>query len=88
MRDIEKERGRDTGRGSSRLYAGNLMWDSILAPQNHALSQRQVGAQPLSHPGIPRRIFFKWKKLHCFYDDRMVLKRGISGWLRRRYLQE
>ena len=30
MRDAERERGRDTGRGKSRLHAGGPMWDSIL----------------------------------------------------------
>ena len=33
MRDIEKERGRDIGRGRSRLLSGSPMWDSIPDPQ-------------------------------------------------------
>ena len=33
----ERERGRDTGRGRSRLHAGSLMWDLILGIQDHAL---------------------------------------------------
>ena len=37
MRDIERERGRDTGRGRSRLYAGSLMQDAIPAVQDQAL---------------------------------------------------
>ena len=40
MRDTEK--GRGTGRGRSRLPVGIPMWDSILGPQDHALSQRQM----------------------------------------------
>ena len=40
MRDTE--RGRDIGRGRSRLHAGNLMQDSIPGPQDHDLSQRQT----------------------------------------------
>ena len=40
MRDTE--RGRDTGRGRSRLHAGSLMWDSIPGLQDHALGQRQA----------------------------------------------
>ena len=36
-----RERGRDIGR-RSRLPAGSLMPDSILGPQDHALSQRQT----------------------------------------------
>ena len=32
MRDTEKERGRNTGRGRSRLPAGSLMWDLMWDP--------------------------------------------------------
>ena len=42
MRDPERERGRDTGRGRSRLPAGNLMWDLIPGSQDNDLSQRQM----------------------------------------------
>ena len=42
MRDRERERGRDTGRGRSMLHAGSLMWDSIPGLQDHALGQRQM----------------------------------------------
>ena len=38
MRDTERERGRDTGRGRSRLPAGSPTQDSILGLQDHALS--------------------------------------------------
>ena len=41
-RHREKERGRDTGRGRSRLHAGSPMWDSILGLQDHTLGWRQV----------------------------------------------
>ena len=54
MRDTQRERGRDTGRGRSRLHAGSLMWDLIPALWDHALSQRQM----LSHPGIPPGEFY------------------------------
>ena len=57
MRDREK--GRDTGRGRSRLHAGSPMWDSILGLQDHTLGQRQIDAQPLSHPGVPILISLK-----------------------------
>ena len=36
------ERGRDTGRGSSRLHAGSPMWDMISGPRDHDLSRRQT----------------------------------------------
>ena len=42
IHDRERERGRDTGRGRSRLHATSLMQDSIPEPQDHALGQRQT----------------------------------------------
>ena len=35
MIDMQKERGRDTGRGRSRLHAGSSMWDLIRGLQDH-----------------------------------------------------
>ena len=46
-----EERGRDTGRGRSRLHAGSPTWDSIQGLQDHALADG--GAKLLSHPGCP-----------------------------------
>ena len=40
MRHTEK--GRDTGRGRSRLLAGSPMWNLIPGPQGHALGRRQM----------------------------------------------
>ena len=40
MRDTH--RGRDIDRGRNRLHTGSPMWDLILGPQDHALSQRQT----------------------------------------------
>ena len=37
-----KERGGDTDRGRSRLPTGSPMWNSILGPRDHDLSQRQT----------------------------------------------
>ena len=45
MRD--RERGRDTGRGRSRLSAGTLMWDLIPGLWDHDLSQRQMLGHPI-----------------------------------------
>ena len=36
----QRERGRDTGRGRSRLHAGSPMWDSIPGLQDHTLGCR------------------------------------------------
>ena len=41
MRDTERERGRDAGRGRSRLPAGSSTWDLIPGSQGHALGWRQ-----------------------------------------------
>ena len=50
MRDTE--RGRATGRGRSRLLAGNPMWgpDPWTAGSG---PEPKADAQPLSHPGVP-----------------------------------
>ena len=37
MRGTGRERGRDIGRGRSRLHAGSPTWDSIPGLQDHAL---------------------------------------------------
>ena len=50
MRDSQRER--DIGRGRSRIPVGIPMWDSILEPWDHDLSQRQTDTQSLGHPGI------------------------------------
>ena len=42
MRDAERERGKDGGRGRSRLHAGSPMWDSIPGLQDHDLGERQA----------------------------------------------
>ena len=40
--DTRTHRGRDTGRGRSRLHAGSLMWDWIPGLQDHALGRREA----------------------------------------------
>ena len=42
MKDTERERGRDTGKGRSGLHAGSLMWDMILGLQDLTLGRRQA----------------------------------------------
>ena len=42
IHEKHRERGRDIGKGRSRLPAGNLMWDLIPGPWDHDLSQRQT----------------------------------------------
>ena len=42
MRDTESVRGRDTGRGRSRLHTGSLMQNSIPGLQDHTLGPKAV----------------------------------------------
>ena len=42
MRDTERDRGRDTGRGRSRHHTESPTWDSIQGLQDHALGQKQA----------------------------------------------
>ena len=42
IRERHTDRGRDTGRGRSRLRMGSLMQDSIPRPRDYDLSQRQI----------------------------------------------
>ena len=51
MRDIDWEKGRDIGRGRSRLLTRSLMRDSI--PDPGITTWAKAGAQQLSHPGVP-----------------------------------
>ena len=50
MRDTQ--RGRDIGRGRSRLPVGSPMWDSIPGTLG-SQPEPKANAQPLSHPGAP-----------------------------------
>ena len=45
----DRERGRDTGRGRSRLLAGSPTWDSILGSRGHALGRGQHTIQFFQH---------------------------------------
>ena len=51
MRHREGERGRNTGRGRSRLHAGSPTWDSILGLRDQALGWRRH--QTAESPGCP-----------------------------------
>ena len=67
-RQREREGGRHTGRGKSKLHAGSPMWDSILGLQDHSLGWRQT--KPLS----------PWDcLLRCFYVNFNALEIERSG---------
>ena len=60
------ERGRDTGRGRSRLPTGSPTWDSIPGPQGHALNWRQ--ALNSWAPQATIRLIFK-REAHIALSD-------------------
>ena len=53
----EKERGRATGRGRSRLHAGSPTWDSHPGLQDRALGQRQVPNRCTTQGSTPMSLF-------------------------------
>ena len=57
--DTEREAGRETGRGRSRLPTGSPMLDSILDPLGSG-PEPKADAQPLSHPGV--LLLLPWKR--------------------------
>ena len=62
-----RDRGRDTGRGRSRLHAGSLMWDSIPGLQNHALGRRQV-FNHWATQGSPKPSYSNWTSCLLFWS--------------------
>ena len=55
----ERKRGRDIGRGRSRLFTGSLMWDSIPDP---GITPWANGRHPTAEP--PRRPSYKLSHSH------------------------
>ena len=83
MIDRERERGRDTGRGRSRLHTGSPNvgldpWTPGSCPGPKA------GAKLLSHPGIPYSWTLKVlvELLFCLYESELyrfgVEKRSLT----------
>ena len=52
MRDTGRERGRDTGRGRSRLPAGSPTWDQDTGTPGSGPGPK-ASAKPLNHLGVP-----------------------------------
>ena len=61
MRDRERERGRDIGRGKSRLPAGSPMWESILDP---GIMPRAEGQHPNAEPPRDPNIMLVKRDTH------------------------
>ena len=60
----ERERGRDTGRGRSRLHAPGA-GRGIRSQVSRIAPAPKAGAKPLRHPGIPR-LFLNLTKVAEF----------------------
>ena len=64
MRHTERE-AETQAEGEAGSPTGSLVWDFIPGPRNHDLEPK-AGAQPLSHPGAPKRhLFKKGQKRNC-----------------------
>ena len=69
-RMTERERGRDTGRGRSRLLEGKLMWDWIPGPQGQALSPKQLStSEPPRHPSLLKILLLTRWIIWIHFDD-------------------
>ena len=80
IHERHRERGRDIGRGRSKLLMGTLMWDLISGPWDHNLSQRP-DAQPLSHPGALKGVvLITWLNLSFAKDGTGSGKRITFLW--------
>ena len=71
MIDIEREWGRDTGGGRSRLHAtGTPMWDLIPGLQDRALGQRQVLNRWATQGSPIAKYWVDWCSLISFRESR------------------
>ena len=73
------ERGRDTGRGRSRLHAGSPTWDSIPEPWDGDLSQRQTLSTTTEPCRCPNKVVFpapsrKYISTSPWEDDKWFLQ--------------
>ena len=65
MRDTERERGRDIGRGRSRFHAGSSMWDLIRdCGIKTGAKGRHSTTEPPRHPTF-ENFQDKSRKLFC-----------------------
>ena len=70
MRDTQRERGRDIGRGRSRLPVGSPMWDWIQGLQDHTLGWRQA-PNHWATQGFPWPNFLIWRLRSVFSPENL-----------------
>ena len=78
IHERHRERGRDTGRGRTRLPAGNLMQDWIPGPRGHTQSRRQM----LNHwaTQVPVHISLLSNSLGLGFQDRKKKSVCVCVW--------
>ena len=76
IHERDTERGRDTGRGKSRLCARSPMRDLIPGPQDHALSWKQM----LNHWAIQASLLYFLKEILFIYLRERDSKWEAGGW--------
>ena len=75
--ELQRERGRDIGRGRSRLRGGSLTQDSIPKPWDHDLSQRQM----LNHRATQVPLHHHFSRILPFICEKCHFKKDKSNWL-------
>ena len=69
----QRKRGRDIGRGRSRLHAGSPMWDPVPGLRDHALSRRQALNRWATQASLHGQFLYRSKnsnRLHLSDDFR------------------
>ena len=66
----ETEKGRDIGRGRSRLHAESLTWTRSGVSRMRPWAES--GTKPLSHPGLPCAVFFYAHIFLLMYSIRLL----------------
>ena len=66
IHERHRERGRDIGRGRSRLPEGSLTWDLIPRPRDHALCQRQMLYHLLLSDNQRQQILSGFEEINFF----------------------
>ena len=65
INETQRERGRDPGRGRSRLHAGSPTRDSILGPRGHAVSWKQMLNHWAPPASLPEWLMHEPKGQQC-----------------------
>ena len=67
IHESHRKRGRDTGRGRSRLPARSPMWHLIQDSGITPWAEPKADTQLLSHPGVPKLMVLLFKHFFCYF---------------------